>query len=315
MKLHRLGGALKRVTVDAMAAKTEWGDSVSWAVVDAQTNADSMVPSDVGLRLDSLPLDTAARGFDDGDVVVQLKQTMVAMLRRRFPREAMSRLLDVFGKPDKIVMLPVAAAVVQFGASHSGTGGDAGLVADRRQQQEEEDIEVAAATAAAAAAAAAELLGEANMTMLGEANMTMLGEANMTMRRSGGGCYDLNDPNADHTEEAIVRERRGDMAGAIDSFRAATRSRPDAPAAWSNLATALRDKANPSRDIATHDEAVRCEARAAELTGAKSRANVLNRLQQSDEGLINADELIAPALDDDYDIYRAIVDAAARDVA
>ena len=53
--------------------------------------------------------------------------------------------------------------------------------------------------------------------------------------------YDLTDPDADHSAEAIERDEAGDRAGALASFRAAVRFKPNDSEHWNNLGIFLRD--------------------------------------------------------------------------
>ena len=61
-------------------------------------------------------------------------------------------------------------------------------------------------------------------------------------------AYTITDPDADHTEHAIMLDEAGDMRGAIASFRAATVFDPKEPTAWFNFGTALYDEDNPDRE-------------------------------------------------------------------
>ena len=60
--------------------------------------------------------------------------------------------------------------------------------------------------------------------------------------------YNVSDPDADHTEHAIMLDERGDMRGAVASFQAAAAFDPQEPTAWFNLGTALFDENNPARE-------------------------------------------------------------------
>jgi len=64
----------------------------------------------------------------------------------------------------------------------------------------------------------------------------------------GANCYNLNNPDADHTEYAIQMDGQGDMVAAIKSFRAAAKFAPNSAEAWSNLGLALQDPGNPTAD-------------------------------------------------------------------
>ena len=53
--------------------------------------------------------------------------------------------------------------------------------------------------------------------------------------------YSLDDPGADHRQQAIDFDEDGRMDFAIASFRAATRFTPTSDENWNNLGIALRD--------------------------------------------------------------------------
>ena len=59
------------------------------------------------------------------------------------------------------------------------------------------------------------------------------------------GDYSVDDPAADHRARAIELDEAGDIAGAIASFRAATKFHPEQSEHWNNLGIALRDEENP----------------------------------------------------------------------
>jgi hypothetical protein len=62
-------------------------------------------------------------------------------------------------------------------------------------------------------------------------------------------------------ELVLSQDEQGDMVAAINSFRAAVKFAPGNSASWANLATALRDKHNPT--VKSDDtEAAECEERA-----------------------------------------------------
>ena len=59
----------------------------------------------------------------------------------------------------------------------------------------------------------------------------------------GAAAYSLDDPAANHVEEGIARDARGDKDGSIACFRAATRHAPESDAAYLNLGVAcMREK-------------------------------------------------------------------------
>jgi tetratricopeptide (TPR) repeat protein len=53
-------------------------------------------------------------------------------------------------------------------------------------------------------------------------------------------AYDLNDPQADHTAQAIELDEAGDIEGAVESFRSAAKFE-DSSEAWTNLGMALAE--------------------------------------------------------------------------
>jgi hypothetical protein len=80
--------------------------------------------------------------------------------------------------------------------------------------------------------------------------------------------YNLDDPNADHANEAISRDEDGDTEGAMASFRAAARFNPSESEVWNNLGICLLD----SGDQDVLPEAADCFSTAMKLDPSNSWA-------------------------------------------
>jgi hypothetical protein len=114
--------------------------------------------------------------------------------------------------------------------------------------------------------------------------LLLVGGLSPSARTPLSAIYDIDDPKADHSAHAIKLDEEGDISGAIESFRAATRFTPKEPRVWTNLGVALQPENEPNGSADTLLESMTCQFKALELDSEYGPAHeALEELQETSE--------------------------------